>query len=77
MHATFDASLVAVGDDHTDEEMFAALGNTGFSVLVATAEVPTRAVRRLGTSQEVTRFLELLAEGEEQRLSGPGGTRTL
>jgi trehalose-phosphatase len=75
--ATFDASLVAMGDDDTDEEMFLALGNTGLSVRVADTDVPTRAVRRLESPEDVTRFLQLLADAEEQRLAGPGGTRTL
>jgi trehalose-phosphatase len=73
----FDASLVVVGDDRRDRDLFETLGNRGLSVLVAPEEAPTRAVRRLAGRPEVIRFLELLAEGEEKRVATPTGPRTL
>jgi trehalose-phosphatase len=75
--SAFDASLVALGDDHTDEDLFLAVAGRGLSVLVSAADVPTNAVRRLSGTSEVTQFLVLLADGEDQRLTGPPGTRTL
>ena len=73
----FDASLVVVGDDRRDGELFEPLKNRGLSVLVAAEDAPTRAVRRLEDRSEVVRFLELLADGEEKRAATPGGPRTL
>ena len=73
----FDASLVVVGDDRRERELFATLGNRGLSVLVADQDVSTRAVRRLADASTVVRFLEVLAEGEEKRVATPGGPRTL
>ena len=76
--AAFDASLVVVGDDRRERDLFETLANRGLSVLVAAAEDgSTRAVRRLADRPEVTRFLELCAEGEEKRLAAPTGPRTL
>ncbi len=73
----FDASLVVVGDDRRDRELFETLKNRGLSVLVAEEDAPTHAVRRLSGHLEVARFLELLADGEETRVATPGGSRTL
>lgn len=73
----FDASLVVVGDDRKEPELFETLKNRGLSVLVAEEDAPTRAVRRLADRSEVVRFLELLADGEEKRAATPGGPRTL
>lgn len=55
----FDASIVALGDDRTDEDMFAALGTRGLSVKVGQA--PTQARLRLATQADVTTFLGELA----------------
>jgi trehalose-phosphatase len=73
----FDASLVVLGDDRRDRDLFETLANRGLSVLVAEKEASTRAVRRLAGRLEVVRFLELLAEGEEKRVATPSGPRTL
>jgi len=73
----YDASLVVVGDDRKDRDLFDTLGNRGLSVLVAEEDASTRAVRRLAGRGEATRFLELLAEGEEKRMAAPTGPRTL
>jgi trehalose-phosphatase len=73
----FDASLVVLGDDPSDEEMFETLGSRGLSVLVAEGDPPTRAVRRLAGPAEVLVFLVALADGEERRLAGPSAPRTL
>jgi hypothetical protein len=59
----FDASLVVVGDDRRDRDLFETLKNRGLSVLVADEDAPTRAVRRLSGHLEVARFLVLLADG--------------
>ena len=73
----YDASLVVVGDDRKDRDLFETLGSRGLSVLVAEEDASTRAVRRLAGRAEATRFLELLAEGEEKRMAAPTGPRTL
>ena len=73
----FDASLVMVGDDRRDRDLFETMKNRGLSVLVASGEAATGAVRQLAEPPEVIRFLEQLADGEEKRVAAPGGTRTL
>jgi trehalose-phosphatase len=73
----FDASLVVMGDDRTDEDLFEALGSRGLSILVAESDVPTRAIRRLPGPLQVAEFLRILADGEEQRAATPTGPRTL
>lgn len=57
-----DASLVAVGDDRTDEDLFRALAGKGLSVRVGRPSVPTRATRRLPSPRAVGRFLAGLAD---------------
>jgi trehalose-phosphatase len=59
---SFDASLVVVGDDRTDEDMFEALGPRGLSVLVSEEDLPTRAVRRLRSPADVAELLERLGD---------------
>jgi len=75
--AAFDASLVVVGDESNDRDLYETLQNRGLSVVVAETDASTRAVRRLSGFAEVARFLELLAEGEEKRVAKPSGPRTL
>jgi trehalose-phosphatase len=57
----FDASLVAVGDDRTDEDMFRALWGRGLAVRVGSRRGLTLATRRLASPASVRRFLERLA----------------
>ncbi len=57
-----DASLVAVGDDRTDEDLFRAVGGRGLAVRVGRAGVKTLARHRLASPRAVRRFLERLAE---------------
>lgn len=56
-----DASIVALGDDATDEDMFRALGRRGLSVRVGRSSAKTLAGRRLPSPQSAGRFLLLLA----------------
>ena len=74
--AGHDASLVALGDDRTDEELFEVLGSRGLSVVVGDGSEPTHAVRRLGSPADVAEFLERVADGEEARLAAPASPRT-
>ena len=60
--------LVAVGDDRTDEDLFAALGPCDVGVLVARAPRPSAARWRLRGPRDVLRFLERMAG----RLGGRG-----
>jgi trehalose-phosphatase len=62
-----DASLVAIGDDRTDEDMFAAVRGRGLSVKVGRSAARTRAIRRLTTPRAVVAFLRALAAGNEER----------
>jgi trehalose-phosphatase len=62
-----DASLVAIGDDRTDEDMFAAVRGRGLSVKVGRSDARTRAIRRLTTPRAVVAFLRALAvRGSEE-----------
>ncbi len=56
-----DASLVAIGDDRTDEDMFAAVRGHGLAVRVGRPGSPTRAARRLTSPRAVLTFLHALA----------------
>lgn len=71
----FDASLVALGDDSTDEDLFRALWGRGLSVRVGREKRLTLATRTLASPAAVRRFLERLVE------SSPGirraGSRSL
>lgn len=58
---SLDPSLLALGDDTTDEDMFRALIGRGLGVLVGRPREGTAATRRLPSPAQVHRFLELLA----------------
>jgi trehalose-phosphatase len=62
-----DDSLVGIGDDETDEDLFRALRGKGFSVRVAPPRKKSIAEARLPSPLGVQRFLLRLAE-----LSGSG-----
>ncbi len=53
---------VHVGDDTTDEDVFEALGETGFGVRVGGPGAPTRARAWLRNPDQVARFLETWLE---------------
>jgi trehalose-phosphatase len=57
-----DPSFVAVGDDVTDEDMFRAMRGLGLAVRVGPDARPTAAVTRVASTDEVSRFLALLAD---------------
>lgn len=59
---TRDASLVALGDDTTDEDMFRAIGRRGLSVRVGLPGAVTTAARRLASPHAASRFLWCLSE---------------
>jgi trehalose 6-phosphate phosphatase len=59
-----DVCPVCLGDDLTDEDMFAAVQGWGLSVLVGSPERATRAGYRLHDGQEVARFLEVFATAD-------------
>ena len=56
-----DDSIVAIGDDRTDEDLFAALLGVGLTIRVGRAGVRTLARHRLASPAAVTRFLVALA----------------
>jgi trehalose-phosphatase len=56
-----DASLVAVGDDVTDEDLFRAVRGAGIAVRVGRPRRRTAATRRLPSPGAVARFLGALA----------------
>jgi trehalose-phosphatase len=56
-----DRSLLAIGDDTTDEDMFRAIRGEGLGVLVAPRLRRSAATRRLGSPRQVGKFLALLA----------------
>jgi trehalose-phosphatase len=58
-----DISLVAVGDDRTDEDMFREIRHRGLPVLVSEQGRESHAARRIATPQEVGEFLFELAGG--------------
>lgn len=57
-----DLSLVAVGDDRTDEDMFRALGSHGLSVRVGRTLRGSSARRRLASVRAVREFLTALGQ---------------
>jgi trehalose 6-phosphate phosphatase len=57
-----DPSLVALGDDRTDEDLFRAIGGRGLGVRVGRSRLATHATRRLPSPRAVLRFLEQVAE---------------
>jgi len=57
-----DDSLVAMGDDTTDEDLFRALEGRGLSVRVGRRAQPSLAESRLPSPYSVQRFLSLLAD---------------
>ena len=65
--ASRDASLVAVGDDRTDEDMFRELRGAGLAVRVGRPGVKTLARLRLPSPAAVRRFLMQLAERSPRR----------
>jgi len=67
-----DASLVALGDDRTDEDLFRALEGRGLTVRVGRPHRDTRAVRRLPSPKAVRRFLEELVHASEAATSSHG-----
>jgi trehalose-phosphatase len=68
-----DRSFVAIGDDRSDEELFAALGGRGLTVRVGPARRPSTARRRLPGTSAVARLLRTLASGaERERADGRG-----
>jgi trehalose-phosphatase len=58
-----DRSLVAIGDDVADEELFAALNGRGLTIRVGSRRRPTLARRRLPGTSEVAHLLSTLAAG--------------
>jgi len=56
-----DLSLVAIGDDRTDEDLFAALAGRGLTVRVGPPRRATLARRRLSGAPAVARLLATLA----------------
>jgi trehalose 6-phosphate synthase len=52
-----DAPLLAMGDDITDEDMFAALAPRDLGILVSSVQRPTRATFRIGERGEARRLL--------------------
>ena len=65
-----DESLVALGDDRTDEDLFRALAGTGLGVLVGPSR-RTYARARLASPAAVGRFLVRLADISSSREENP------
>ena len=57
-----DISLVAMGDDRTDEDLFREVGRRGLTVRVGRPGVRTAATERLPSPAAVGRFLVRLAD---------------
>ena len=62
-----DASLVAVGDDLTDEDLFKELAGRGLTVIVGQRARATAANRRLSSSAAVRELLEELIARSQAR----------
>jgi len=62
-----DRSLVAVGDDVTDEDMFREIRGIGVAVLVGDEDRATFATRRIRSPEVTGEFLAALARGTESR----------
>jgi len=54
---------VYLGDDRTDEDAFASIGEQGLTVLVAAHDRESLAEKRLSSPAQVRRFLQVLAHG--------------
>jgi trehalose-phosphatase len=66
-----DRSVVAIGDDVADEELFAALGSRGLTVRVGPSRRTTIARRRISGTTAVARLLATLAAiADEGRRDG-------
>ena len=52
---------VFLGDDQTDEDVFAALPDNGLGIMVAQNPRPSKASLRLGTTGDVVGFLKMIA----------------
>jgi trehalose-phosphatase len=63
-----DASLVALGDDRTDEDLFRAIRGRGLAVRVGRPGKRTLARRRLASPKAVQRFLRALGDRVESAL---------
>ncbi|AKF04420.1 trehalose-phosphatase [Sandaracinus amylolyticus] len=64
--------FVALGDDRTDEDTFAALGESDLSIVVGHPDRPTRAKARLDDVRAVHSFLRALLRARQAREpSGP------
>jgi trehalose-6-phosphatase len=61
-----DDSLVGIGDDETDEDLFRALRGKGLSIRVAPPRTKSIALARLASPLGVQRFLLRLAELSER-----------
>lgn len=61
-----DASLLAIGDDSTDEDLFRAVRGRGLAVRVGPAGPTTAAQLRLASPRGVARFLRHLAEASRR-----------
>ena len=62
-----DESLVAVGDDRTDEDMFLELAGRGLTIRVGRPTLRTAAARRLPSPWAVGLFLKRLLELDAER----------
>jgi trehalose-phosphatase len=56
-----DDTLIAIGDDRTDEDLFRAVGKSGMTIRVGRPGKQTRAAYRLASPLTVGRFLRALA----------------
>jgi trehalose 6-phosphate synthase len=65
-----DAPLIALGDDLTDEDTFAALAPADVAIVVAPRERPTHATARLDGPEDVRAFLSWLARARSKREEG-------
>ena len=59
-----DDSLIVIGDDRTDEDLFRAVGRSGMTIRVGRAGKQTHAAHRLASPLAVGRFLRALALAE-------------
>jgi trehalose 6-phosphate phosphatase len=70
-----DASLVAIGDDSTDEDLFRAVAGRGITIRVGPRGGATLATHELPSPEEVRIFLEALAAGCENDRTKSGSGR--